>query len=94
MAIFFIAEPLRKILYTYCDVNAPEMVYSIADKTSGVSVEDLNLFKSQLINAIKNESISPEEYEKLTGDVYNSQEELQICLREIYSIVFDENSPV
>jgi hypothetical protein len=92
-----VAEPLAEILSTYCDVNAFEMVERLAEVVSDGQMNDMkvSLFKNQLLNAIKNETITPLQYKKLTGDSdFPTQEKLQVWLRELYETVFEELPPV
>ncbi|WP_020408554.1 hypothetical protein [Hahella ganghwensis] len=46
---------------------------------------DINLFKSQLKEAIEKELISPQEYEELTEEDFDSQQDLQVWLEELLS---------
>lgn len=45
----------------------------------------MELFKAQLREAIDNKLISPEEYEELTEEVFDSQEDLQVWLEVFWS---------
>lgn len=46
---------------------------------------DAELFKAQLREAIDNKLISPEEYEELTEEDFDSQDDLQAWLEEFLS---------
>lgn len=81
-----IKEPLKTILRKYYHVECydPDLIRRAI--TTGVGFPyDVHLFKSQLREAIDNMSISPEEYEALTEEDFDSQEDLQIWLEEIWS---------
>ncbi|ROQ27378.1 hypothetical protein [Gallaecimonas pentaromativorans] len=84
-----IKEPLKTILRKYCHVECydPQLIRE-AIKTGRGFPYDVELFKSQLREAIDKELISPEEYEKLTEEDFDSQEELQIWLEEFWSELF------
>lgn len=83
------------VLGSYCDVNAFEMVDRLAEVVSDgrMKQEDVSVFRTELLNAIKNQTITPEQYEKITGFEYYTQEDLQAWLRELYTVVFKEEPP-
>lgn len=88
-----IPEPLSTILSTYCDVNAIEMVDYLRDdiKKAKISPRKAELFREQLLDAIKSKTITPDQYKALTGEnEYTTQEELQSWLSELWSIVFPD----
>lgn len=88
-----IDEPLAEILSSYCDVNAIEMVDFLRDdiQSGKIGIEKSTLIRKQLINAIENQTITPEQYKALTGEnEYTTQEELQSWLRELLSIIFPD----
>lgn len=80
-------EPLKKILCTYCDANAMEMVDLLPEKIKNY---DVDLVRNQLRGAILGETLSIEEYESLTNDYYESSEELKNWLKELWGIMFGE----
>lgn len=89
-----IEEPLAEILSSYCDVNAIEMIDYLRDdiRNGRIKPEKVTLFREQLINAIENKTITPEQYKALTGEnEYSTQAELQIWLRELFSIIFPDS---
>ena len=77
-------QPLKRILSTYCDVNAMELVSEIPHINSA----ELALFKQQLANAIATGSISVAEYEALTGDEFENESELTEWLTALWESVF------
>jgi len=82
-----ISEPLRTVLWKYCDVNAIELSSRISERLDAIT---LSAFQAQLAAAIHSSSISPEEYETLTNASYDTQEELDDWLRSLYEVVFGE----
>jgi hypothetical protein len=88
-----IPEPLSTILSTYCDVNAIEMVDYLHDdiKDHKIAPDKAKLFREQLLDAIENKTITPDQYKALTGEnEYTTQEDLQDWLAELWSIVFPD----
>lgn len=78
-----IKEPLRTVLRKYCHVECydPKLIRDaiISGKGFPYKVEEV---KSQLREAIDNRLISLEEYEELTEEDFDSQEDLQAWLEE------------
>ena len=73
-----IEEPLKTILKSYCHVECYDPVILRNAMISGKGFPyDANLFKFQLREAIDRKSISPEDYEALTEEDFDSQEDLQ-----------------
>lgn len=81
-----IQEPLRTVLQKYCHVETycPQLLKEAINSGNGFPY-DVALFKSQLREAIDNQSISPDEYEKITEEDFDSQEDLQAWLEELWS---------
>lgn len=80
-------DPLKKLLRTYCDVNAMEMLNLLPEKLRHY---DIDLVKDQLRDAIEGDTLTIEEYESLTNDYYESNEELKDWLKELWGIMFEE----
>ena len=80
-----IDEPLMRVLRTYCDVNALELVNEISNSLNLVELKKL---KQQLSDTIEQGSISPKVYEKLTGDEYETKEKLHDWLIELWEIIY------
>lgn len=80
-----INEPLKTILRKYCQVECydPKLLRD-AIKTGRGFPYDVELFKAQLREAIDLKLISPAEYEELTDEDFDSQEELQSWLEELW----------
>jgi hypothetical protein len=81
-----IKEPLKTILRKYCHVECydPQLIREVISTAKGFPY-DVELFKAQLREAIDNKLISPEEYEELTEEDFDSQEDLQVWLEEFWS---------
>lgn len=79
-------EPLRTVLKKYCHVECydPQLIRELITTGEGFPY-DVALFKAQLREAIDNKLISTGEYEELTEEDFDSQEELQIWLEEFWS---------
>jgi hypothetical protein len=81
-----INEPLKTILRKYCQVECydPKLLREAINTCRGFPY-DVELFKTQLREAIDLTLISPAEYEELTGEDFDSQEELQNWLEELWN---------
>jgi hypothetical protein len=91
-----ISELLAHILKTYCNINYMTNDWHIK------LLQVLNhpdfpnkemLFRQQLADAILNHSITPEQYESLTDEEFETTEELEERLREIWHDLYG-NEPV
>ncbi len=81
-----IKEPLRTVLRKYCQVECYDSRLLREAINSGQGFPyDVELFKSQLREAIDMKLISPGEYEELTEEDFDSQEDLQVWLEELWS---------
>ncbi len=80
-----IKEPLRTILKKYFHIECynPHLTNQIFGAGKGFPY-NAELFKYQLREAIDNRLISPEEYEALTEEDFDSQEDLQVWLEELW----------
>jgi hypothetical protein len=82
---------MATILSSYCDVYAIDMISSLhADIASKrLDPERARLFKVQLLTAIKHKTMTPGQYNALTGEnEYTTQGALQAWLVKLWSIVF------
>jgi len=81
-----IKEPLKTVLRKYCHVECydPKLIRDaiISGKGFPYNLEEI---KSQLREAIDNRLISLEEYEELTEEDFDSQEDLQAWLEEFWA---------
>lgn len=83
-----IPEPLAHFLETYCDVNAVMLDELKTYVKNTLSSERTQEFRRQLAYAIINNSITTEQYEKLTGEDFDTQEDLNAWLKEIWENIF------
>lgn len=79
-------QPLRAILTKYYHVECydPQLIKSAIISGKGLPY-DAELFKAQLREAIDGSLISPATYEELTEEDFDSLEDLQVWLEEVYS---------
>lgn len=86
-----IPEPLHKILEAYCHVNATN-IELLAEhcKRTNWSYSTPGLFKAQLKSAIQNRSITVSEYDEVTKEEFDSEEELYDWLVEVWDQVIGE----
>ncbi|TBW46403.1 hypothetical protein EZI54_23240 [Marinobacter halodurans] len=80
-----IKEPLRTILRKYCHIECydPQILREAISTGHGFPY-DIDLFKAQLREAIDMKLISPDEYEALTEEDFDSQDDLQAWLEELW----------
>ena len=83
-------EPISHFLKTYCIVEAPDIVKLKKYVQSSIESERTLLFRDQLADAIVNNSITPEQYEKITGEDFDSQEDLNKWLKELWNNIFND----
>lgn len=88
-----VPEPLARTLKQYCHINA-----MTADWREAL-LSELNYpgdpsraptFRAQLADAIWNATISPQQYEALTGEDFDTQDDLQDRLRELWKEIYGE----
>ncbi len=86
-----VPEPLKKILESYCHVNATniELLAEHCKKTDW-SYSEPELFKNQLKEVILNRSISVREYDEMTKEEFDSEDELYEWLLEVWNLVVGE----
>ncbi|SHO59173.1 hypothetical protein [Vibrio quintilis] len=79
-----IKEPLHTVLVKYCDVECYDPQFIRESIISGRGFPyDAELVKNQLREVIDNQSMSPDEYEQLTKEDFDSQEDLFAWLEEL-----------
>lgn len=76
----------------YCIVEAPDIEKLKKFVQASIESERTILFRNQLADAIANNSITPVQYEKITGEAFDTQEDLNLWLKEIWYNVFDDMS--
>lgn len=81
-----IKEPLKTVLRKYCHVECynPQLIREAVISGHGFPY-DIMLVKAQLREAIDNQLITPEEYEELTDEDFDSQQDLQLWLERLFS---------
>jgi hypothetical protein len=80
---------MRDILRRYCNVEAPEALGSLKQMlTRPESAQRAALFRDQLERTIQEARITPEEYEALTGEDFDSQQELLAWLRQLWGQLY------
>ena len=81
-----IQEPLKTVLKKYCHVETydPQLLRNAVSTGQGFPY-DADLFKAQLRDAIDTRSITPQEYEALTEEDFDTQEDLQAWLEELWT---------
>jgi hypothetical protein len=79
-----IEEPLKTVLRKYCHVECynPQLIRQAISTGHGFPY-DIALVKAQLREAIDNQLITPEEYEELTEEDFDSQQDLQLWLEKL-----------
>lgn len=81
-----IKEPLKTVLRKYCHVECydPKLIRDAIIWGKGFPY-NVEAFKYQLREAIDNRLVSLEEYEELTEEDFDSQEDLQAWLEEFWA---------
>ena len=83
-----IKEPLETVLRKYCQVECYDsQLLRKAINTGQGFPYDAQLFKSQLREAIDMKLITPEKYEELTEEDFDTQDDLQAWLEELWKEV-------
>jgi hypothetical protein len=89
-----VPEPLRSRLSTYCLVEAREGLDVLRRIVHSENPPPwVAPFREQLAEAIAKKSISARDYESLTGDDYETADEVASELRQIWSEVFGSTPP-
>ena len=85
-----IKEPLKTILKKYCHVECydPNLIREAIITGKGFPY-DVELFKTQLREDIDYKLISTNEYEELTEEDFDSDEDLQLWLEKFFSEISD-----
>lgn len=83
-----IPDPLQTILRRYCQVESYDPAVLRHDLRNGKGFPyDEALVKQQLRQAIDRRSITPEDYAALTSEDFDSQEELQTWLENLWHVI-------
>ena len=91
-----VPNPLASVLKRHCNVNGfvkdwPQFL--VEELANHNNPEHAMAFKEQLFNAIVKRSIGIEEYEKLTGEDFDSEDALVAWLRELWIILYGDFEP-
>lgn len=88
-----VPEPLAHLMERQLNVNAfrkdwPELfkaeLAGLTDPTAAAA------FRNQLAEAILHNRMTPEQYEKLTGEDFDTPEDLNAWLRELWKLLYGE----
>jgi hypothetical protein len=91
-----ISELLAHVLKTYCNINYMTNDWHVSLQhmlNHSDSSDKAALFRQQLADAILTRSITPQQYEFLTDEEFETPEELEDRLREIWHDLYG-NEPV
>ena len=83
-------NPLADFLASYCNVNALSIDDLAYDLKNSIKPKIAKDFKEQFSKAISHGEITPGIYEKLTGEDFDSQGELDKWLNELWLILFND----
>ncbi len=87
-----IPDPLGHLLYHYCQVEAPEGIEALRDDLRQPQWRERTaLFRQQLADAIVNKTITPEQYERLTGLDFDTPEDFNKWLRCLWKELFGDD---
>jgi hypothetical protein len=82
---------LADILERYCNVNAfPEhWPQNLKIELSNNPLKE-EQFRHELADAIMHDTITPDQYEKLTDEEFDTQQELNVWLRSLWQTLYDD----
>ena len=87
-----IPDPLADLLKSYCNINAVSISDLTHDLHNSINSEIVKEFRQQLADAINKKTISLKQYEELTGKDFDTQEELNLWLQELWNELFDRQA--
>lgn len=82
---------VEDILHRYANVNAftSDWIDVLKKELNNPKYpEKLSLFKKEFAEAILTEAITPERYEQITGEDFDTQEDLNVWLEKIWKNIF------
>ncbi len=83
-----VPDPLGHFLKTYCNVDDC-LLNELSEYVSKTEAsERTQLFRTQLAEAIAKNTITPEQYEALTYEDFDSQEALNKWLKELWLEIY------
>jgi hypothetical protein len=88
-----VPEPLATILSLYFEVNSftadwPASLQSYLNDPA--SKERERLFRTQLAEAILHDTVTPQDYEKLTREDFDTPEDLRRWLKEVWRDLYGD----
>lgn len=90
MNSYLVPDPLGHFLKTYCNVDDCSLSELSEYVRKTATSERTLLFRAQLAEAIAKNTITPGQYEALTHEDFDTMEELNTWLCEIWKEVFEE----
>ena len=84
-----VPEPLAEALRSYCNVNALDAIPRLRDFLRHDEHYAARV-RGQLADAILKRTISPAEYEELTGHDFDSPDDLDRWLRQLWTDLFGD----
>lgn len=85
-----VPEPLADVLRTYCNVNALSDDWHESVRRMLEHTNETTIFKEQLADAILNGSVSPADYERLTREDFDTPEDLEVRLHELWHDLYGD----
>jgi hypothetical protein len=86
-------DPLARTLRAYCNVDALDLDGLRSYLASAKGREQADEFKAQLAAAIEGKILTPAEYERLTGEDFDSPEDLKKWLVQLWRELFGTTPP-
>jgi hypothetical protein len=89
-----VPDPLGSLLKRHCNVNGFEYGWHeimLRELTDSGDIVKAQLFKRQLSEAITQESITLDEYEALTREDFDTQEDLTKWLKSIWKLLYGDD---
>ncbi len=81
-------ESLAGFIKSFCNVNAPLVDLLAKYLRDNRESQRAKAFREQLRDAIENNTITPEQYEFLTDEDFDSQETLNKWLKELWLEIY------
>ena len=85
-----VPDPLGDLLESYCNVNAPSIDDLANDLKNSINPEVAKIFREQLAKAIIQRSLTLDKYEELTGEEFDTQDDLDKWLSELWMEIFGD----
>lgn len=88
-----VPDPLARTLRAYCNVDALDLPGLKAYLASPKGREYAAQFKQQLADALRGRILTPAEYEKLTGEDFDTRDDLTKWLAQLWVELFETPPP-